>query len=66
MHAYQVTDGSGKSVGGNFIGSATWSPQSTLANPAREGSSLVKGSSYSSYSHLRYPPLVLLLICKVI
>jgi len=47
-------------VGGNFIGSATWSPQSTLINRARGGdSSLVKGgSTYSSYSHLRYPPLV--------
>jgi len=51
-----VADGSGKNVvGGNFIGSATWSPQSSLVNPVREDTVLVKGSSYS---HLRYPPLV--------
>jgi len=56
--AYRPTAGGGN-VGGNFVGSATWSPQSTLINRARAGdSSLVKGSTYSSYSHLRYPPLV--------
>jgi len=54
---YQGSTGGGN-VGGNFIGSATWSPQSTLVNRAPADSSLVKGSSYSSYSHLRYPPLV--------
>ena len=60
--AYRRVDGSGN-ASGNFIGSATWSPQSTLVNPAGEESALIKGSSYSSYSHLRYPPLVLHLMC---
>jgi len=55
---YQITAGS-RSVSRNFIGSATWSPQSTLVNPAKGDSPLVKSSIYSSYSHLRYPPLVL-------
>jgi len=55
--SYQNSDGIGK-TGGNVIGSATWSPQSTLVNHTRGDSALVKGSTYSSYSHLRYPPLV--------
>jgi len=57
--ASEITEGSGKNVRGNFIGSATWSPQSTVINPVIGQSTLDKGSSYSSYSHLRYPPLVL-------
>jgi len=61
--SYQVADGSSRNVGGNFIGSATWSPQSTLVNPARGQLPLVKGCSYS---HLRYPPLVLYLTCKLL
>ena len=59
----QVADGCSRNVSGNFVGSATWSPQSTLVNPARGHAPLVKGSSYS---HLRYPPLVLYLTCQII
>jgi len=62
---HQIADGSGKNTSGNFIGSATWSPQSSLVSPIIGDSPLVKGSSYSSYSHLRYPPLVFyLILCK--
>jgi len=59
----QIADGSSRNVGGNFVGSATWSPQSTLVNPIRGHAPLVKGTSYS---HLRYPPLVLYLMFIII
>jgi len=55
--SYQFESGHATKNGGSFIGSATWSPQSVLVNPVGGSTPLFKGSSYS---HLRYPPSVLL------